>query len=193
MSESTKHHYTNKKRLTAELTAYGREKRKAKIDGTPLPQLNDFLAVSIMDICRNVGFMWNFIAYTYKEEMIGDAIENVVRYCHNFNPDKYKDPKNPPNAFAYITQIAKFAFIRRIKKEKRLHLKQLLYIRDSIDVEEVLGEIGMVEKSNAVYYQEYTEYLRQTLDTLDVEELRLEEPKPKKAEKPGFLEQFMED
>lgn len=45
--------------------------------------------------------------------MIGDAIENCLRYIHNFDPDKSKNP------FAYFTQIMSFAFIRRIDKEKK--------------------------------------------------------------------------
>jgi len=45
--------------------------------------------------------------------MIGDAIENCLRYLHNFNPDKSNNP------FAYFTQIMYYAFLRRIEKEKK--------------------------------------------------------------------------
>ena len=46
--------------------------------------------------------------------MISDGIENSIMYLDNFNPEKYNNP------FAYFTQIIKFAFIRRIAKEKKL-------------------------------------------------------------------------
>ncbi len=45
--------------------------------------------------------------------MIGDAIENCLRYIHNFNPEKSNNP------FAYFTQIMYYAFLRRIEKEKK--------------------------------------------------------------------------
>ena len=34
-------------------------------------------------------------------------------YCHNFNPEKSKNP------FSYFTQIIYYAFLRRIEKEKK--------------------------------------------------------------------------
>jgi hypothetical protein len=46
--------------------------------------------------------------------MISDGIENSIMYLDNFNPEKYNNP------FAYFTQIIKFAFIRRIAKEKKI-------------------------------------------------------------------------
>jgi hypothetical protein len=47
--------------------------------------------------------------------MISDGIENCLMYLHNFDPAKTNNP------FAYFTQIIKFAFIRRIEKEKKQH------------------------------------------------------------------------
>jgi hypothetical protein len=55
----------------------------------------------------------NFANYPFKEEMIGDGIENCLMYAHNFNPRKSKNP------FSYFTQIIYFAFLRRIEKEKK--------------------------------------------------------------------------
>ena len=45
--------------------------------------------------------------------MICDGIENCLQYINNFNPEKSQ------NAFAYVTQIIYFAFLRRIYKEKK--------------------------------------------------------------------------
>ena len=68
----------------------------------------------ILDIASNLTFHKNFIKYTYKDELIGDAIENCIRYFDNFNIKKSKNP------FAYFTQISYYAFLRRIKKEYKL-------------------------------------------------------------------------
>jgi hypothetical protein len=51
--------------------------------------------------------------------MICDGIENCIQYIKNFNVEKSN------NAFAYITQICYYAFLRRIQKEKKqVYIKQ---------------------------------------------------------------------
>jgi hypothetical protein len=45
--------------------------------------------------------------------MISDGYTDCVKYVLNFNPDVTKNP------FAYFTQICYWAFVRRIKQEKR--------------------------------------------------------------------------
>jgi hypothetical protein len=51
--------------------------------------------------------------------MICDAIENCIQYIGNFDAEKSN------NAFAYITQICYYAFLRRIQKEKKqVYIKQ---------------------------------------------------------------------
>jgi len=49
----------------------------------------------------------------YREDMIGDGIENCIQYIHNFDPEKSSNP------FTYFTQIVYYAYLRRIAKEKR--------------------------------------------------------------------------
>jgi DNA-directed RNA polymerase specialized sigma24 family protein len=49
----------------------------------------------------------------FKDDMIGDGIENCITYIDNFDPAKSSNP------FAYFTQIIYYAFLRRIQKEKK--------------------------------------------------------------------------
>ena len=76
--------------------------------------LTDELGQAISDIANRLGFRPNFINYTYKEEMVGDAIEKMLKSLWN---KKYAPEKG--NAFSYYTKIAFNAFCNRIKKEKR--------------------------------------------------------------------------
>ena len=60
--------------------------------------------------------------------MICDGIENCVRYIHNFNPEKSKNP------FAYFTQIIYFSFLRRISMEKKqLEIKNKILEKTNFD------------------------------------------------------------
>lgn len=85
---------------------------KSLLDGTPIPQLTDYLGDCILKIANKLATKGNFVGYSYKDEMISDAIENCVRYFDKFNPEKSSNP------FSYYTQIIYYAFLRRISKEK---------------------------------------------------------------------------
>jgi DNA-directed RNA polymerase specialized sigma24 family protein len=64
----------------------------------------------------------------FKDDMICDGIENCVRYVHNFNPEKSKNP------FAYFTQIIYYAFLRRIQQEKKqLEIKNKILEKTNFD------------------------------------------------------------
>ena len=73
----------------------------------------EYLGACFHKIATHLSFKPNFINYMYKDDMVCDAIENCIQYIANFKPEKSKNP------FAYFTQIAFYAFLRRIQKEKR--------------------------------------------------------------------------
>jgi hypothetical protein len=77
--------------------------------------ITDQLAMDVAKIAEGLSFAPNFINYSYKEEMVGDAKVKMFKALHNkaFNVD------SPHNPFSYFTTIAFHAFITRIKKEKR--------------------------------------------------------------------------
>lgn len=106
-------HYVDNKRLYGEMIKYVNAYHEAKEQGKELPRPNDYIGKCIWLIANRLSTNRNFIGYTYRDEMIGDAIENCLRYLHNFNPEKSNNP------FAYFTQIMYYAFLRRIEKEKK--------------------------------------------------------------------------
>lgn len=81
-------------------------------EGEKLP-LSDILGGNIVLLGQRLLNHRNFKGYNQqvKDEMLGDGVENCLRYFDNFDPAKSKNP------FAYFTQITWYAFIRRIKKE----------------------------------------------------------------------------
>lgn len=79
-------------------------------DPTEMPK---YIAESILKICTRLSYRPNFMHYSFKDEMILDALENVIRTARNFNPEKSNNP------FSFITTIAFNAFIRRIQTEQK--------------------------------------------------------------------------
>ena len=106
-------HYIDNKKFYGEMIRFHNACQKAKEEGEERPRIPEYVGECIMLIAQRLSTRPNFIGYSYREEMIGDGIENCLAYIHNFNPDKSNNP------FAYFTQIIYYAFLRRIQKEKK--------------------------------------------------------------------------
>ena len=116
MAKST--HYIDNKKFLEEIVKYKKEVKRAKRENLPKPGVNNYIGQCFMDIAENLAKKPNFANYPFKEEMIGDAVENCMMYTTNFDQTKSKNP------FAFFTQIIFYAFLRRIQKEKKqLYIK----------------------------------------------------------------------
>tara|TARA_B100000035_G_C20920602_1_gene518327 strand:- start:407 stop:991 length:585 start_codon:yes stop_codon:yes gene_type:complete len=138
-------HYVNNAEFSQAVVDYvGRleECRKEQID---LPKVPDYIAQCFLRIAEGLSHKANFIRYTYREEMVMDAVENCLKAISNYNLEA-ATRTGKPNAFAYFTQITWFAFLRRITKEKKQQDIKLKYLTKSgiesfIDVgDEAAGE-----------------------------------------------------
>lgn len=135
MTKKTKSaHYVDNEKFYEAMCQWKSEIGKAKVLGLPKPQCPRYIGECFVKISNHLSHKSNFFNYTFKDEMILDAIEQCLRYAHNFNPEKSK------NAFSYFTQIAYYAFIRRIKKEARDDDTRMRYL-SSIDFWEILEEL----------------------------------------------------
>ena len=79
--------------------------------------LTDDLAENIKKIAYGLSYNGSFINYTYKDDMIGDAL---IKMYSALKRKKYS-LNTESNPFSYFTTIAFNAFVNRIKKEKRHH------------------------------------------------------------------------
>ena len=105
--------YINNKTLYTAMIEYRTKLKEAEKENKNKPQVSNYIGQSILLICNNLAKKPNFSGYTYKGDMISDGIMDCIAAVDNFDPDKTNNP------FAYFTQIAWNAFIRRIHKEKK--------------------------------------------------------------------------
>lgn len=105
--------YINNKTLYGAMIHYKNDIQHALEHDAEKPQVPKYIGESILLICNNLAKKPNFSGYTYKQDMISDGIMDCIAAVDNFNPDKTNNP------FAYFTQIAWNAFLRRIQKEKK--------------------------------------------------------------------------
>ena len=121
-------HYGNNKEFLAALEVYIAQVNRAKLNDKEPPQIPRYIGECFLKIANHLSYKPNFVNYMFKDDMICDGIENCVRYIHNFNPEKSKNP------FAYFTQIIYYAFLRRISQEKKqLEIKNKILEKSNFD------------------------------------------------------------
>lgn len=172
-----RNHYIDNKQFLKEMIAHRKAVRRAKREGNPKPKLPDYVGKCFMMIAENLSHKPNFLSYTFRDEMISDAIENCVMYADNFDPAKSKNP------FAYFTQIVYYAFLRRIQREKK-HL----YVKyKSTEMIGIIDEMGQLEdgEGNSRQFEMY-ENISQFIETF-------ENARKAKKEKKINLEKLIED
>ena len=171
---SKKQHYVDNKEFLAAMIEWKESIREAESDGDEIPPITEYIGECFYKIATHLSYRPNFINYTYREEMIGDGIENCIQYAKNFDPEKSKNP------FAYFTQIIYYAFLRRISKEKKQQsIKQKMIDNDTLKTHETM------DFDDEVYDNTYIDFLK---DNLPQEEF----PKKKKKTKRG-IEHFVEE
>jgi DNA-directed RNA polymerase specialized sigma24 family protein len=115
---SNKKHYISNKDILPELAKY-------KETGDISERLGD----SILIIARNYSNKGSFSSYTWREDMVSEAVLTCLRYMHNFDPTK----SETPNPFAYFTTICHNSFINYIRKQKKhSKIKDICYKNHSM-------------------------------------------------------------
>jgi len=160
-----KNNYVNNADFYAAMKQYKDQVDQAEAAGKPAPRIPNYIGECIYEIANRLSYKPNFINYPFREEMIGDGMENAIMAINNFNPDKSKNP------FAYFTQIIYFAFVRRIQKEK----KQLYIKHKTAENTALFDEVASGDSEHATmdYQSEYMD------DFVREYERKLEEKKEK--------------
>ena len=112
LEEKTNHYVDNKEFFKA-MSEWKTLIKEAEESGEPKPPISEYIGECFVKIAQHLSYRPNFINYYFREEMIGDGVENCLMYAHNFDPNKSSNP------FSYFTQIIYYAFLRRIQKEKK--------------------------------------------------------------------------
>lgn len=173
-------HYIDNKLFYTEMVKFWNACQEANRLGEERPPVPNYVGKCIMLIAQRLATRPNFIGYSYRDEMIGDGIENCLAYIHNFNPEKSKNP------FAYFTQIIYYAFLRRIQKEK----KHLYIKHKSFENSMIMNTLVDMAPEDASHFSSAFINVSEKLNDL-VEKFETKKP-PKPVEKKG-VEKFIED
>lgn len=152
MERKVSQHYVDNKQFYEEMIQFRAFcEAYTKEDRPPIPRS---IGQKIMLICERLSYSRDFIRSPHREEMVLDAVENCIVYIRNFDPEKSKNP------FAYFTQIAYYAFIRRAQKEKKSFMTKVSYAQNA-GIEDVLEHAHTAdsESGSDSTYSEFANHL----------------------------------
>ena len=176
--QKKKNEYINNADFLKALENYTKEKTFALENDLPPPRIPEYVGECFLKIAQGLSHKPNFINYTFKDEMIMDAVENCLMYFENFNPKKSSNP------FSYFTTVTWYAFLRRIYKEKKqMYVKCKATEQMGILDENELLEFDEINNKQFELYENISEFIEQ------FEENR----KNKKVAKQKGLDKFFEE
>ena len=156
-----KPHYVNNAQFSQAVVDYVTELNECRKAETILPKVPDYIAQCFLKICEGLSHKSNFVRYTYREELVMDAVENCLKAIENYDIEA-ATRTGKPNAFAYFTQISWYAFLRRIEREKKQQDIKMKYIEQS-GIENFLdNELG--DTQSATVAQAFVDSLRNKID-----------------------------
>ena len=193
MKPKQKPHYVNNKEFSLSVVDYVKLVNEAQKAGTPLPIVPDYIATCFLKIAQGLSHKANFIRYTYREEMVMDAVENCLKAITNYNIEAATRTGNP-NAFAYFTQICYYAFLRRLAKEKKQQDIKFKYIEKAGIEDFIMG--ADTDSTIDSTTRAFVDQLRDRISVVrgkdeSIKEFAKEEKKKEKARKAEGLELFM--
>jgi len=189
-----KPHYVNNANFSSAVVEYVKSVNEAKEKDEILPKVPNYIAQCFLKIAEGLAHKSNFIRYTYREEMVMDAVENCLKAVENYNIEAATRTGNP-NAFAYFTQITWYAFLRRIAKEKKQQDIKLKYMMQS-PITEFMDED--IDDNVSTVIQSYVDQLKTRIDQVKerdaaIKEFAKEEKKAKRIKlADSNLEEFFE-
>lgn len=187
-------HYVNNAQFSDAVVEYVTRVNEAQNNNKDIPIVPNYIAECFLKIAEGLSHKSNFSRYTYREEMVMDAVENCLKAIGNYNLET-ATRTGRPNAFAYFTQISWFAFLRRIAKEKRQQDVKMKYLEKSgienfVDLDLADAAAGHVIESFVDSLRDRIDKVKQTdqvFDTIYKEEKKKKRTKQADSDLSEFL------
>ena len=175
-------HYVNNAEFSQAVVDYVSTVNEARENNKTIPKVPDYVAQCFLRIAEGLSHKSNFIRYTYREEMVMDAVENCLKAINNYDIEA-ATRTGKPNAFAYFTQITWYAFLRRIAREKKQQDIKMKYIANSGFEDFMVNEHG--DDTSGLIAEAFVDTLKTRIDRVkfvdtEVKEFAKVEKKRKK-------------
>lgn len=126
--------YINNREFHACLLGHKQRSDAADLLEMERPRLPNYFGQAITSIANRYASKPNFSGYSYKDEMISDAIMACIQYADRYDTGRPERLQQPPNPLAYFTQIVHFAFLTRLQSEQKQQYIKALTLRSSPNI-----------------------------------------------------------
>lgn len=92
-------------------------RKKALAEGTRLPKIPNYVALQVQRIITKMSTRYNYRDYPFREDMVSEAIVNILRYLHTFDVE-HIGKKGKINFFSWVTMCADRSFARKLNIEE---------------------------------------------------------------------------
>lgn len=193
--KENKPHYVNNAKFSEAVVEYVRRANEEVAAGRDKPVISNYIAECFLKIAEGLSHKANFVRYTYREEMVMDAVENCLKAIENYNLET-ATRTGKPNAFAYFTQIAWYAFLRRIEKEKKQQDVKLKFIAEA-GIENFL-DTSQHDLQDDAAAMPFVDELRSRIDVIKendriFREYATKEKRKRKVKVDSDLSEFLDD
>lgn len=180
-----KPHYVSNVRMYEDYVKWYADIEKAVANGKSEPEIPPYIIESIMKLCTKLAYKPNFYNYSYRDDMVGEAIASCISSAKKFNIQKSNNP------FSYFTTIAYHVFIGFISNEKnQTYVKAKLMIE--LPVNELFDMDDEDHDMENTIHNGFMEYIREHAYIADTAKPRSRR-KPKLAEEDATLDDFIHE
>lgn len=167
--------YINGKELHEELSLYYYAYQDAIKNNTEKPSISEKLGDAFMQIANRMMSRPNFYGYSYKDDMISDAIMQCIAKVHTYDPSRAN--VEYPSAFGWVSQLCWNAALGRIKKEQHQSSVKARLIREKLSSDFI--QHG-VDADNDISDNSFVNFLKENDAFIDYNELREKNEKEQK-------------
>jgi hypothetical protein len=185
IAKKEKQFYVSNKLMYELYVQWYKDIETAAANNQPEPPIPDYIVESIMKIANKLSFRPNFFNYSYRDDMIAEAIASCISSVKKFNIEKSNNP------FSYFTTIAYNVFIGFISNEKNQ-----TYVKAKLMIELPVNELFDMddedcEMENSIH-NGFMEYIREHAYIADTKPPKSRR-KPKLAEEESTLNEFIHE
>jgi hypothetical protein len=83
-------HYVNNKEFSSAVVDYVKKASEATTAGKEPPRISDYIGECFMKIAEGLSHKPSYIRYSFRDEMVMDAVENCVKAIANFDREKFE-------------------------------------------------------------------------------------------------------
>jgi len=134
--------FTDKSKWYIDKEEYNKELIHFAKSGKASDRLGELFIIHV-NRCASAA---NFKNYTYRQEMESQALYFLLKYSHNFNPEKQRKNGKEPDAFAYCTQMIHNAFLQVIAKEKKHSIIKDRLIKNQPGIHKESNHFSIMDK-----------------------------------------------